>query len=106
MTVETKATKLTKTKVDFKDKLKKLEIEKYNIIAKRKDEILKLIETIGCLTIDNELIVGALIIAKEIDSKEHKTNKPLPEYLKEVESIIKEKAQKFFRRKSKSDSVS
>jgi hypothetical protein len=102
----TKATKITRTKADFKDKLKKLEIEKLNIISKRKEEILKLIENLGCLTIDNELIVGALLIAKEIDAKEHKSNKQLPDYLKDIESHIKEKAQKFFRKKSKSDSAS
>ena len=101
-----KVTKLTRTKADFKDKLKKLEIEKLNIISKRKEEILKLIENLGCLTIDNELIVGALLIAKEIDAKEHNSNKQLPEYLKDIESLIKEKAQKFFRRKSKFDSAS
>jgi hypothetical protein len=106
MTTEIKTTKLKKAKIDFKDKLKKLEIEKFNIIARRRDEILKLIETIGCLTIDNELIIGALIIAKEIDAKEYKSNKSLPEYLKEVESLIKEKAVKFFRKKSKPDSAS
>jgi D-ribose pyranose/furanose isomerase RbsD len=96
---------MTKIKQDFQSKLRRLEQEKQNLIDRRKEEILSLIDKVGCLTIDNELLVGSLIIAKEIDNKENKANKPLTETLKQFELLIKEKASKFFRKKQLSNQL-
>jgi hypothetical protein len=90
---------MAKLKQDFTAKLKKLEEEKQNLINKRKEEIFALIDKTGCLTVDNDLLVGSLIIAKEIDNKENKANKPLAENLKQYETLIREKTAKFFRKK-------
>jgi hypothetical protein len=90
---------MAKLKQDFTAKLKKLEEEKQNLINKRKEEIFAIIDKTGCLTVDNDLLVGSLIIAKEIDNKENKTNKPLAENLKQYEALIREKTAKFFRKK-------
>jgi hypothetical protein len=90
---------MTKIKQDFHSKLQRLEEEKQSLIQKRKEEIFTLIDKTGCLTIENDLIAGALILAKEIDNKENKAHKPLAENIKQYESLIREKAAKFFRKK-------
>ena len=51
---------IPKTKSDYSSKLKKLEEEKQQLINQRKEEIFTIIDKIGCLSIDNELLSGAL----------------------------------------------
>ncbi len=91
-------TKIIKARADYSTKLKKLEEEKQQLILQRKEEIFTIIDKIGCLSIDNELLSGALAILKEIDAK---SGQDLPNDLKSFESLIREKSLIFFRRKSK-----
>jgi len=97
MTKETTKS-IPRTRLDYSSKLKKLEEEKQQLVSQRKDEIFSIIDKIGCLSIDNELIAGAFTILKEIDQKE---NKNLPDNLKEFELLMREKAPAFFRKKSR-----
>lgn len=92
------ATKIIKTRTDYSTKLKKLEEEKQQLILQRKEEIFTIIDKIGCLSIDNELLSGALAILKEIDAK---LGQDLPSDLKSFENLIREKSPIFFRKKSK-----
>lgn len=88
---------MTKTKLDFLDKLQKLEQEKQILIEKRKEEIFNLIERTGMIAVDNDILVGAFLTIKAaLDSKDEKDKKMLEDY--------KEKSSKFFRRKTKSTS--
>jgi len=98
MTKETTKS-IPRTRLDYSTKLKKLEEEKQQLVSQRKDEIFSIIDKIGCLSIDNELIAGAFTILKEIDKKE---NKNLPDNLKAFELLMREKAPVFFRKKSRS----
>ena len=97
MTKTTKQ-KIPRTRLDYSTKLKKLEEEKQQLILQRKEEIFCIIDKIGCLSIDNELLSGAFAILKEIDSK---PTQNLPDNLKAFELLMREKAPVFFRRKSK-----
>jgi hypothetical protein len=90
--------KTPRTRLDYSTKLKKLEEEKQQLILQRKEEIFTIIDKLGCLSIDNELLAGAFTILKEINQKE---NKDLPENLKEFELLMREKAPAFFRKKSR-----
>ncbi len=90
--------KIPRTKPDYSTKLKKLEDEKQLLILQRKEEIFTIIDKIGCLSVDNELLAGALGILKEIEGK---SAQELPDNLKAFELLMREKAPMFFRRKSR-----
>ena len=90
---------ITRTRTDYSSKLKKLEEEKQQLILQRKEEIFTIIDKIGCLSIDNELLSGALAVLKEIDGK---LVQDLSDNLKTFEALIRERSPIFFRRKSKS----
>ena len=90
---------ITRTRTDYSSKLKKLEEEKQQLILQRKEEIFTIIDKIGCLSIDNELLSGALAVLKEIDGK---LVQDLSDDLKTFEALIRERSPIFFRRKSKS----
>ncbi len=92
-------TKIIKTRADYSTKLKKLEEEKQQLILQRKEEIFTIIDKIGCLSIDNELLSGSLTILKEI---EEKSDQDLSNDLKSFETLVREKSPIFFRKKSKS----
>lgn len=89
---------IPKTRLDYSSKLKKLEEEKQHLVLKRKEEIFNIIDKIGCLAIDNELLAGAFTILKEIDAK---PTQDLPDDLKAFELLMREKAPAFFRSKSR-----
>ena len=72
--------------------------EKQQLILQRKEEISTIIDKIGCLSIDNELLSGALAVLKEIDGK---LVQDLSDDLKTFEALIREKSPIFFRKKSK-----
>ena len=55
--------------MDFSSKLAKLQIEKQKLIEKRLFEIAKLGEKADVLSLDNDLILGALLLAKEAYEK-------------------------------------
>tara|TARA_B110000503_G_C7165189_1_gene421541 strand:- start:1158 stop:1457 length:300 start_codon:yes stop_codon:yes gene_type:complete len=90
--------KTPRTRLDYSTKLKKLEEEKQQLILQRKEEIFTIIDKLGCLSIDNELLAGAFAILKEIDQKQIQE---LPENLKAFELLMREKAPAFFRKKSR-----
>lgn len=90
--------KIPRTRADYSVKLKKLEEEKQQLILQRKEEIFSIIDKIGCLSIDNELLSGAFTILKEIDDK---TTQDISDNLKAFELLMREKAPVFFRRKSR-----
>lgn len=92
---------IPRTRSDYSTKLKKLEEEKQFLITQRKNEIFTIIDKIGCLSIDNELLAGALVALKEIDDNSAKS---LSDNLKAFEALVREKSPIFFRRKSKSSS--
>ncbi len=89
---------ITRTRTDYSSKLKKLEEEKQQLILQRKEEIFTIIDKIGCLSIDNELLSGALAVLKEIDGK---LVQDLSDDLKTFEALIRERSPIFFRKKSK-----
>lgn len=91
-------TKIIKTRADYSTKLKKLEEEKQQLILQRKEEIFTIIDKIGCLSIDNELLSGSLAILKEI---EEKLGQDLSNDLKSFEALVRDKSPIFFRKKSK-----
>lgn len=95
---ETIDKKIPRTRSDYSAKLKKLEEEKQQLILQRKEEIFTIIDKIGCLSIDNELLSGAFTILKEIDGK---SSQDIPHNLKAFELLMREKAPVFFRRKSR-----
>jgi hypothetical protein len=90
--------KPSRTRTDYSEKLKNLEEEKQALILQRKDEIFGIIDRIGCLSIDNELLAGALTVLKEIDGK---VTEDLPDNLKAFELLMRERSPAFFRRKSR-----
>lgn len=91
-------TKIIKTRADYSTRLKKLEEEKQQLILQRKEEIFTIIDKIGCLSIDNELLSGALAILREI---EEKSDQDLSNDLKSFETLVRDKSPIFFRKKSK-----
>ena len=95
MTESTKKT-TPRTRLDYSSKLKQLEEAKKQLTLQRKEEIFTIIDKIGCLSIDNELLAGAFTILKEIDQK---SKQELPDNLKAFELLMREKAPAFFRRK-------
>jgi hypothetical protein len=97
-TTNNKAHKIPRTKADYATKIQKLEEEKQLLVSQRKEEICSIIDKIGCLSIDNELLAGALTILKEIDNSK---TQDLPENLKAFELLMREKAPVFFRSKSR-----
>ena len=97
-TAKTSTNKIPRTRADYSSKLKKLEEEKQQLIFQRKEEIFTIIDKIGCLSIDNELIAGSFALLKEIDGKKAQD---LPDNLKSLELLIREKSPIFFRLKSK-----
>ena len=96
-----KTKSIPRTRLDYSTKLKKLEEEKQQLVSQRKDEIFSIIDKIGCLSIDNELLAGAFTILKEITQKQPQE---IPENLKAFELLMREKAPAFFRKKSRARS--
>ena len=94
---------ITKSNFDYSTKLKKLEEEKQHLIQQRKEEIFTLIEKTGCLSVDNELLAGALELLKEISALLDKGSE-LPESLISIETLIRGKSPIFFRRKQRTKS--
>jgi hypothetical protein len=78
---------------EYKTKLAKLEDDKSKLLDARRNELMKIIDKLNILNIDNDLIVGSLLIMKD-------------NYLANDKSklaIFQEKANTFFRkRKAKS----
>ncbi|MCT4635324.1 MAG: hypothetical protein N4A31_03625 [Rickettsiales bacterium] len=93
---ETIKKKSSRSRIDYSEKLKKLEEEKQQLILQRKEEIFSIIEKTNCLSIDNELLAGAFAVIKEIDGKQ---TEELSDNLKAFELLMREKAPAFFRRK-------
>jgi hypothetical protein len=88
---------MAKSKVLFLDKLKKLEEEKQQLITKRKEEIFAIIDKAAYLEIDDQLLLGAMLMIKELS--ETSENKLSPES-KSILEQIRSKSQRFFRKKS------
>ena len=95
---KTKTNLIPRTRLDYSTKLKKLEEEKQELILQRKEEIFTIIDKIGCLSLDNELLAGCFMLLKEIEDKKHN----ISDNLKAFETIIREKSPIFFRKKTKS----
>lgn len=91
---------IPKSRSDYSAKLKKLEEEKQQLILQRKEEIFSIIEKIGCLSIDNELLAGSLELLKEIETKSIQ-GLQLSAELTSFQKLILEKSPIFFRRKSR-----
>jgi hypothetical protein len=94
---KTKTNLIPRTRLDYSTKLKKLEEEKQQLILQRKEEIFTIIDKIGCLSIDNELLAGSFMLLKEIEDKKNN----LSDKLKSFETLIREKSPIFFRQKTK-----
>ena len=95
---------LPRSRSDYSAKLKKLEEEKQQLILQRKEEIFSIIDKVGCLSIDNELLAGSLVLLKEI-SAVLSQGLELPQQLKPFENLVREKSPIFFRRKSRTTRV-
>jgi len=85
----TAATKTTQSNRQSKqktlhEKLHELELEKQKLIHNRKSEIVKLIEKLGILSLDDELLLGALIMVKEAHDNNDKEK--LEEFRKKAQS--------------------
>lgn len=91
---------LPRSRSDYLTKLKKLEEEKQQLIQQRKEEIFSIIDKIGCLSIDNELLAGSLELLKEIEIQSSQ-GKELSSEFKSFQSLILEKSPIFFRKKSR-----
>lgn len=91
---------IPKSRSDFSSKLKKLEEEKLQLMLQRKEEIFSIIEKIGCLSINNELLAGSLELLKEIELHLSQNAELSPE-LKSFHSLILKKSPIFFRKKSR-----
>lgn len=93
---------IPRSRSDYSSKLKKLEEEKQQLILQRKEEIFSIINKIGCLSVDNELLAGALVVLNEIEIKLIQGEKLSPE-IESFKSLILEKSPIFFRRKSRNE---
>lgn len=91
---------IPKSRSDYSLKLKKLEEEKQQLILQRKEEIFSIIDKIGCLSINNEMLAGSLELLKEIECKSSQSIELSPE-LQSFQKCILEKSPIFFRRKSR-----
>ena len=94
-----KTSSIPRSRADYTTRLKKLEEEKQLLILHRKEEIFNIIDRTNGLSIDNELLAGALTILKEIQCTKPQD---LSDHLKEFEALIREKAPIFFRKRNKS----
>lgn len=57
---------------DFATKLEALEKEKQELIARRKEEIAAIIDKTNCISVENDILTGALLFIKEaIDTNTH-----------------------------------
>jgi hypothetical protein len=73
--------------MSFITKLEKLKIEKKKLIEKRLLEIAKLAEKAGVLELENNLILGALLFAKQVHvSKDSKLLEDLKMRAKQIPS--------------------
>lgn len=63
------------------EKIQKLEEQKQNLIIKRKEEILKIIEATGSLTIDDQLLASILLFLRDEKNKNHPIFNELKSYL-------------------------
>ena len=63
------------------EKIQKLEEQKQNLIKKRKEEILKIIEATGSLTINDRLLASLLLFLKDDKNKNHQIFQELNSYL-------------------------
>ena len=63
------------------EKIQKLEEQKQTLITKRKEEILKIIEATGSLTIDDQLLASILLFLRDDKNKNHAIHKELKSYL-------------------------
>lgn len=63
------------------EKIQKLEEQKQNLITKRKEEILKIIEATGSLTIDDKLLAGLLLFLRDDKNNNHPIFDELKSYL-------------------------
>lgn len=77
------------------DKIKALEAEKLELIEKRRNEIVKVLDKLGLLFCEDEYIIGALVKVKNAKEEDNKV------YLKELKETSKPFLEKMFRRKSK-----
>lgn len=91
---------IPKSRSDYSSKLKKLEEEKQQLILQRKEEIFSIIDKIGCLSIDNELLAGALVVLKEIETRSNQEEK-LSAEVESFKSLSFEKSPIFFRKRSR-----
>ena len=82
----------------FSDKLLKLEQEKAVLIDKRRQEIVALIEKVGYLGLEDDMLVGMILFLKESSEKQPSELAPAA---KTVLEQIKAKGTHFFRRKSR-----
>lgn len=85
----------------FTEKLEKLEAEKNKLIEKRRHDMVGLIEKVGYLGLEDEMLVGMILFCKE-NAENGTTIAP------EVKSIldqIKAKGTAFFRRKQGAQSA-
>lgn len=63
------------------EKIQKLEAQKQNLIIKRKEEILKIIEATGSLTIEDQLLASILLFLRDDKNKNHSIYNELKSYL-------------------------
>jgi len=63
------------------EKIQKLEEQKQSLITKRKEEILKIIEATGSLTIDDQLLASILLFLRDDKNKNHLIHNELKSYL-------------------------
>ena len=69
------------------EKIQKLEEQKQNLITKRKEEILKIIEATGSLTIDDQLLASILLFLRDDKNQNHAIHNELKSYLPKKRSI-------------------
>lgn len=73
------------------EKIQKLEEQKQNLITKRKEEILKIIEATGSLTIDDQLLASLLLFLRDEKNKDHPIHNELKSYLSKKGSASNKK---------------
>lgn len=67
--------------ITLTEKIQKLEEQKQSLITKRKEEILKIIEATGSLTIDDKSLASLLLFLRDEKNKKHSIFDELKSYL-------------------------
>jgi phosphosulfolactate phosphohydrolase-like enzyme len=72
---------MARTTPTITEKLQKLEQQKNDLIVARRNEIFKIIDATGSLSIDDRILAGALLFLKDEKNKDHAILKEFKSYL-------------------------